>query len=135
MRAFEEHVLLNDKHIWIVPIGMERLEDRLQSPASWDRTRISSEGRLGTVAVGMLSPLALSDLNVEFLFSACANNLPVVPTVCPIAGMTSPYSMVGTLLQGHVECVGLAALDAGRPPRASLPLFLRPIPGPYALPA
>ena len=33
-----------------------------------------------------------------------------MPTTCPIAGMTSPYSMASTLLQSNVETIGLAAL-------------------------
>jgi trimethylamine--corrinoid protein Co-methyltransferase len=110
LRAFEEHMLYHDKHILIMASGMERYEDLLEVTRIAGRDEDLSRGRSASVAVGMLSPLAVSDLNAEFLLSACANNLPVVPTVCPIAGMTSPYSMAGTLLQGNVECVGLAAL-------------------------
>ncbi len=110
LRAFEEHVLLNDKHILIYATGMQRLEDWLEIARILGGDDDLAQSRLASVAVGMLSPLALSDLNAEFLFSACAHNLPVIPTVCPIAGMTSPYSMAGTLLQGNVECIGLAAL-------------------------
>jgi trimethylamine---corrinoid protein Co-methyltransferase len=110
MRAFEEHVLLHNKHIWMMATGLERLEDWLQVARILGQDEDLSKSRPGTVAVGVLSPLALSDLNVELLYIACENGLPVVPTVCPIAGMTSPYTMAGTLLQGHAECIALAAL-------------------------
>ena len=63
-----------------------------------------------TVAVGSLSPLACSDLNAELLLDACSRGFPIVPTVCPIAGMTSPYTLAGTLLQSNVEVIGMAAL-------------------------
>ena len=28
---------------------------------------------------------------------------PIIPTVCPMAGATSPYSVAGTILQSNVE--------------------------------
>jgi trimethylamine--corrinoid protein Co-methyltransferase len=34
----------------------------------------------------------------------------VIPTVCPMAGTTSPYSLDGTLLQGNIENIFLAAI-------------------------
>jgi trimethylamine--corrinoid protein Co-methyltransferase len=63
-----------------------------------------------TVAVGSLSPLACSDLNADYLLDAVYRGFPIVPTVCPIAGMTSPYTLAGTLLQSNVEVIGIAAL-------------------------
>ena len=110
MRAFEEHVLHHDKHIYVYATNEERYEDWLNVLRILGGTDDLTQGRLASVAVGVLSPLAVSALNVEFLLSACANNLPVIPTTCPIAGMTSPYSMASTLLQSNVETIGLAAL-------------------------
>ena len=110
LRALEEHMLHHNKHINIMATNMERYEDLLQVVRILGQTEDLSTGRLASVAVAPLSPLAVSDLNVEFLLSACANNLPVIPTTCPIAGMTSPYSLVSTLLQSNVETIGLAAL-------------------------
>jgi trimethylamine--corrinoid protein Co-methyltransferase len=54
--------------------------------------------------------MAVTGLNVEFLLDACARDFPVIPTVCPMAGMTSPYSLAGTLLLANVEVIALAAL-------------------------
>ena len=110
LRAFEEHVLHHDKHIYVYATNEERYEDWLNVLRILGGTDDLTQGRLASVAVGVLSPLAVSALNVEFLLSACANNLPVIPTTCPIAGMTSPYSMASTLLQSNVETIGLAAL-------------------------
>jgi trimethylamine--corrinoid protein Co-methyltransferase len=110
LRAFEEHVLYHNKHVWIYATNEERYEDWLNVLRILGGSDDLTQGRLASVAVGVLSPLAVSSLNAEFLFSACANNLPVIPTTCPIAGMTSPYSMASTLLQSNVETIGLAAL-------------------------
>lgn len=52
----------------------------------------------------------LTDMNSELLLGACANNFPVVPTICPMAGTTSPYSKAGTLLLGNAENIFMAAL-------------------------
>jgi trimethylamine--corrinoid protein Co-methyltransferase len=110
MRAFEEHVLYHNKHVCIYATNEERYEDWLSILRILGSDDDLSRGRLASVAVGVLSPLAVSALNVEFLLSACAHNLPVIPTTCPIAGMTSPYSMASTLLQSNLETIGLAAL-------------------------
>ena len=110
LRAFEEHVLFHNKHIYVYATNEERFEDWLNVLRILGGSDDLTQGRLASVAVGVLSPLTVSALNVGFLFSACANNLPVIPTTCPIAGMTSPYSMASTLLQSNVETIGLAAL-------------------------
>lgn len=110
LRAFEEHVLYHNKHIYVYATNEERYDDWLNVLRILAGSEDLTHGRLASVAVGVLSPLAVSALNVEFLFSACANNFPVLPTTCPIAGMTSPYSMAATLLQSNVETIGLAAL-------------------------
>ena len=110
LRAFEEHMLFHNKHIYVYATNEERFEDWLNVLRILGGTDDLTQGRLASVAVGVLSPLAVSALNVEFLLSACANNLPVIPTTCPIAGMTSPYSMASTLLQANIETIGLAAL-------------------------
>lgn len=109
LRAMEEWALGQDKHFSNMATNSERYQRYL------DLAEILFDGREPdgapmTVAVGSLSPLTVSHLNAEFLLDACARGYPVVPTVCPIAGMTSPYTMASTLLQGNAEVIGLAAL-------------------------
>jgi trimethylamine--corrinoid protein Co-methyltransferase len=65
---------------------------------------------LFTVAVAALTPLTVTSMNVEFMRMACEHDLPIVPTVCPTAGMTSPYTLAGTLALGHAEILFLLAL-------------------------
>jgi trimethylamine--corrinoid protein Co-methyltransferase len=66
--------------------------------------------RLMTVAVAVVSPLVVTDMNAELLVESCARDFPIVPTICPMAGSTSPYTRAGTLLQGHAENLMVAAL-------------------------
>ncbi len=111
--AQERHLCGHDRHIFVYVASWEsylrwlRLHEALAPAAS---------APLYSVAVAALSPLEVSSLNAELLLSACAHGFPVVPTVCPMAGSTSPYTRAATLLQGHAEVLMLAALtQAVRP--------------------
>jgi len=109
LRALEAHLLEHDKHMSVLAVSPERL-------ARWLRllpvlTGGSDPGApLVTAGVAVLSPLTLTPDNGELLLMACAHGFPVVPTVCPMAGTTSPYSKAGTLLQAHAEALFMAAL-------------------------
>lgn len=110
LRAMEEHLLNHDKHINVMPASQESLDRWLRV----GRLLLGGEelrgSRLMTVGVAVRSPLVLTSLNAQLLLTACENDLPVVPTVCPMAGSTAPYSKAGTLLLGNAEIVALAAL-------------------------
>ncbi len=112
LRAFEEHVLHHARHTWVFATDLERYRHFLEigKIVAATQGRDVSGSRLLSVAVGVLSPMAVTGLNVEFLLEACARDFPVIPTVCPMAGMSSPYSLAGTVLLGNVELIGLAAL-------------------------
>ena len=110
LRAMQEYLLNHNKHLHVMAASLESLK-------RWFRIgRILLQGeelkgsRLMTVAVAMRSPLTLTGLNAELLLAACEHDLPVVPTVCPMAGTTAPYSKAGTLLLGNVELIFLVAL-------------------------
>jgi trimethylamine---corrinoid protein Co-methyltransferase len=109
LRAMEEWALGHDKHFYNMATDMVRYRHYLALAEILYDGR-DPGGAAMTVAVGSLSPMACSDLNADFLLDACDRGFPVVPTVCPIAGMTSPYSMASTLLQSNVEVIGIAAL-------------------------
>jgi trimethylamine--corrinoid protein Co-methyltransferase len=109
LRAMEEWALGHDKHFYNMATDMTRYRHYLALAEILFDGR-DPGGAAMTVAVGSLSPLACSHLNADFLLDACSRGFPVVPTVCPIAGMTSPYTVAGTLLQSNVEVIGMAAL-------------------------
>jgi trimethylamine--corrinoid protein Co-methyltransferase len=109
LRAMEEWALGHDKHFYNMATDMIRYRHYLALAEILFDGR-DPGGEAMTVAVGSLSPLACSNLNADFLLDACSRGFPVVPTVCPIAGMTSPYTVAGTLLQSNVEVIGFAAL-------------------------
>lgn len=110
LRALEEHLLNYSKHIYVLPVSFESFQQWLQIGEILTPDRDLAGSRLITVGVPMLSPLRLTGMNADILIAACANDFPVVSTICPMAGTTGPYSKIGTLLLGNAENVFLAAL-------------------------
>jgi len=110
LRALEKHLLHYAKHYSVYVTSVESLDQWL------DIVRIVAAGKgleladLMSVAVAILSPLTLTEMNGELLLRCCEHHVPVVPTICPMAGTTSPYSHASTLVQGHAENMLLAAL-------------------------
>ncbi|MFN0167724.1 MAG: trimethylamine methyltransferase family protein [Bryobacteraceae bacterium] len=60
---------------------------------------------LYTVAVAISSPLTLNPVNGDLLELAIEYNQPVISTVCPMAGSTSPYTLAGTMLISNAEAL------------------------------
>ena len=56
-----------------------------------------------SLAMAITTPLQMHGPNVEILKSAVSRCYPLVPTVCPMAGTTSPNSVAGTGLIANVE--------------------------------
>src|SRR5258706_1418686 len=57
-----------------------------------------------------VSPLSMDKLSTENLIYLASEGLPVYPTIVPNAGLTSPMSMAGTLVQGNAEYLATVAL-------------------------
>ncbi len=110
LRALEIHLLNQNKHISIYPGSFENYKEWLDIVQILTKGRDAAKSNLFTVAVAVVSPLVLGHWNAELLLDACKNNFKIVPTICPMAGTTSPYSKDATLLQGNVENIFLAAL-------------------------
>lgn len=109
-RALLEHLLHQDKHITFMPGSLQQYI-KFKEIAEILKDGLPAEKNILSVAVAIVSPLKLGDWNAEVLLDACENNIPVFPTICPMAGMTSPYSRIGTLLQVNVENIFMGALS------------------------
>ena len=110
LRAWETHLLHSAKHYHYIPASAE-------SNRRWRAiVEILGDGcaadarRLFSVHAAVISPLCISRDNVDLIRLACAYDAPVVPTICPMAGSTGPYTHAGTLLLGHAENLFLCAL-------------------------
>ncbi len=60
---------------------------------------------IATIAMGVTSPLQIHGLNIEIMKMTMENNYPIVSTVCPMSGTTSPYSVAGTVLLANIEAL------------------------------
>ena len=57
-----------------------------------------------------VSPLTMDNLSTENVMYFAGEGLPVYPTIVPNAGLTSPMSMSGSLVQGNAEFLATAVL-------------------------
>jgi trimethylamine---corrinoid protein Co-methyltransferase len=110
LRALEEHLLLQTKHVYVYAASQEGFEQGLEIGRLLAQGQDLAEARVISVAVPVVSPLTLPEQNCEWLLTACAQNLPVLSTICPMAGSTGPYSLAGMLLLANAENLAMAAL-------------------------
>jgi trimethylamine---corrinoid protein Co-methyltransferase len=102
MEVFLSHTT---KHIAAYPSSIENARDWM------DVTEVIAETAgvpvkttpLLSLAVAVTSPLQVYPLNMEIIAMATERCYPVIPTVCPMAGTTSPYSVAGTSLLANAE--------------------------------
>jgi trimethylamine---corrinoid protein Co-methyltransferase len=58
----------------------------------------------------VVSPLTMDHLSTEAVMFFAEQGLPVYPTIVPNAGLTSPMSLAGTVVQGNAEFLAAATL-------------------------
>lgn len=109
-RALEVHLLNHTKHYNIYTGSIEDFRRWMEIGEILVQGTDLAKSRLMTVAVAIVSPLTIQNFNGDVLLEATARNFAVHPTICPMAGTTSPYSKDTTLLQCNVENIFLAAL-------------------------
>jgi len=110
LRAWEEHLLHHTKHTLFAPADEGRVRQWQEILEIIVPEGERGRGPLFSVMVAVISPLSISKFNVDLMRMAVRHGAPIVPTICPMAGSTAPYSLVGALLQGHVENLFMAAL-------------------------
>lgn len=110
LRALQEHLTYHHKHVLAMPADLASFEQWLQIGSILCSPRPLKDSALLSIGVAVISPLTLSQLNGELLIRACEQGFPIVPTICPQAGTTSPYSLLGTVVQATCELVAMAAL-------------------------
>lgn len=110
LRALEIHLLNHTKHYNVYTACLRDFMQWMEIGEILVQGRDLAKSNLMTVAVAIVSPLTLLEFNCRVLLEASARNFVIVPTICPMAGTTSPYSKDSTLLQGNIENIFLAAL-------------------------
>jgi trimethylamine---corrinoid protein Co-methyltransferase len=110
LRALEEHLNCHDKHYHVYVASWESFLQWLELGEILAGGKGLANRGLFTVAVAIVSPLTISGLNCDLLKYSCDYQFTIVPTICPMAGSTSPYTMASTLLLGNAENVFTAVL-------------------------
>ncbi|MFP4444047.1 MAG: trimethylamine methyltransferase family protein [Spirochaetia bacterium] len=110
LRALEIHLLHHGKHCNIYPGSLESFRRWFEIGNILSRGRDLSESNLLSAAVAVKSPLTIGEFNGQILLDGARNNFTILPTICPMAGTTGPYSPDTVLLQGNTEEIFLAAL-------------------------
>lgn len=108
LRALEIHLLHHTRHCTVMAAGLESFDQWLGIANVLGRG--GDVKGLITSAIAMGSPLVLNQLNGELLARSVEKGFAIVPTVCPMAGSTGPYSLAGTLLQSHIEVLMIALM-------------------------
>ena len=110
LRALEVYFMNLTKHYSIYAASAEGLKHYMDIGALIAPGGELAGSKLFSMAVGMVSPMVLTEFNAELLITATNHGFAVMPTICPMAGSTSPYNVATTLLQGNVENIFLAAM-------------------------
>ncbi len=127
--ALQEHLLHHAKHNFVYATSLDSMQRWLKIGQVLSRGKELRGSRLFSVAVASLSSLTVTGVNVELMKVACEYDFPVISTVCPTAGMTSPFSLAGTLTTANAEAVFLLALTQMRKPGAPFVYALGPAVG------
>lgn len=109
-RALEAHLLHHAKPYAIYAVSHESFRQWLDIGSILSGGRPLKDSGLFLAAVAVLSPLVLTKLNCDILADCVDLGIPVIPTVCPMAGSTSPYTLEGTLVQGIAESLMVLCL-------------------------
>lgn len=107
--ALLEHLLYHTKHYFVYVTSAESLAQWIEIGDILSGDKALKGSRLFTIAVASLTPLSITEMNVELMKVACEYDFPIIPTICPAAGTTSPMSNAGTLVLGNAENIFLAA--------------------------
>jgi len=122
-RAMEAHLLNHAKPYSVYPTSYESFMEWLEIGHILTGGLLKASG-LFTVAIAVLSPLTLTSGNCDILLKSLQYGFPVIPTTCPMAGSTSPYTFAGTLVQGIAESlIVLCSAQVMRPGNPVLSSF------------
>lgn len=106
-KTMEVFLCHTTKHVAAYPASVENCRDWMEAAAVMaEAAGLDVQAvPLLSAAMAVTSPLAVDGPNVEIMKMAMERPYPIVSTVCPMAGTTSPYSVAGTVLQANAEAL------------------------------
>jgi len=106
-RAMEAHLLNHAKPYALFPTSYEGFMEWLEIGEIVNQGRPLKNTGMFLSAVAVISPLTISGMNCKILLECVRNGFAIIPTTCPMAGSTSPYTFAGTLVQGIAEAMAV----------------------------
>jgi trimethylamine---corrinoid protein Co-methyltransferase len=110
IRSQETFLTNTTKHIRAYPTSVESTHEWLHLAEILADGHNLSERRLMSLGVAITSPMILSEINYFILKTGVERGLMLFPTVCPMAGTTSPLTFASNVLSANVENVFFIAL-------------------------
>ena len=106
-KTMEVFLCHTTKHVAAYPTSAENCRDWMAVMATVaEAAELDVQSApLMSLAMAVTSPLAIHGPNVEIMKMAMERSYPIVSTVCPMAGTTSPYSIAGTVLAANAEAL------------------------------
>lgn len=107
LKTMEVFLMHTTKHVSIYPTSIENgrewmdVYEVIADAAGLDVKNTP----LVSVAMAVTSPLQVHGMNIEIMKMAMERCYPIISTVCPMAGTTSPYSVAGTALLSNTEAL------------------------------
>jgi len=111
-KTMEVFLSLTAKQVHAMPTSAENCREWMEvmaliaeaSGLDADKTPLLS------LSVAITSPLQIHGPNIEIMKMGVQRCYPLIPTVCPMAGTTAPYSVAATVLVSNVEALALVLL-------------------------
>ena len=102
MEVFLRHC---SKHVPVYPTDAENARQWIGAGEILSGGKGLKNEPLMSLAMAVTSPLTIHHANAEILEMALDYNLPLISTVCPMAGSTAPYTVAGTMLLANAEAL------------------------------
>lgn len=112
LKTLEVFLTHTSKHIHIMPTNMQDCRRWMElATVILDAAGLDAHTTpLLTVGMAVTSPLQIHGPNVDIMQEAIQHGYPIYPTICPMAGTTSPYSVAGTALLCNAEALAVVVL-------------------------
>lgn len=105
LKTMEVFLCHTTKHVLIYPATPANAREWIGAAEILAGSEGLKRKPLLSLAIAVTSPLTIHSDNAELLEMAVGYNLPLISTVCPMAGSTSPYTLAGTMLMANVEAL------------------------------
>jgi trimethylamine--corrinoid protein Co-methyltransferase len=110
VKSLEAFALNTTKHMICLPESVQSAQDWIEVAQILTGATSLVQNPILSLGVAMNSPLTFNQTNAAILKIGAKSKLLIIPVICPMAGMTSPFSFAGTMLTANCEAVFLVVM-------------------------